>query len=764
MSDGPDPSANAARKRVDAAPRPPLSRRRQWLFRVAVMIASPVLFLAVLEAGLRLGGYGYATTFLVGPDANGVYTSNWQFGWRFFPPAIARRPVPCFLAAKTPETVRIFVLGSSAAQGVPEPAFSFGRILEVLLRQRYPDQKFEVVNAAITASNSHVTREVVRDCAGHQPDLFVVYMGNNEVVGPYGPGSVFPYWSPNRTFVRANVWFKSTRVGQLLENITGRFRPHQDLKEWRGLEMFVGKEVAADDRRLQTVYDSFRQNLLDICGVARGAGAPLILSTVAVNLKDCPPLASQHRSDLSADELAKWTSLYRAGVDLEAKRRWSEAITEYEAAAKIDGRFAALSYRLGRCLAALERFAEARGRFSEARDLDVLRFRADSRINAIVREVAAQEQAAGVHLLDAEESLAKSDLAVDGIPGSELFYEHVHFTFDGNYLLACLVLDKIEGVLPRLANARKQDPILSREQCAERLAFVPWSEYQTAQQALEMTARPPFTNQLEHAERQAATQRNADDLGRIACTPQALRAAYETYEAALERSPDDCQLLSSLGKLAILTGQPQLAVQHLQIVRKKLPWEPMACYDLGHAMRDCGRLDEAITNYRKAVELDPTFTMAHNNLGSALDSRGDVDEAIVEYRKALELDPMCVIAHNNLGNSLRSKGRKEEAVSEYKRALEIDAKLVTTHFNLAVLLSECGRIDEAVGHYQTALEIEPRFPAAHHNLGKLLRERGQIEEAIAEYQKALALRPDFPEARTNLQEALDMRSRGPKGR
>ena len=85
---------------------------------------------------------------------------------------------------------------------------------------------------------------------------------------------------------------------------------------------------------------------------------------------------------------------------------------KYEAAARIDDRFAELQFRLGRCLAAEGRSAEARERFVLARDLDALRFRADSRINAIIREVAAEQEAAGVRVVDAEQALAKSDLAV----------------------------------------------------------------------------------------------------------------------------------------------------------------------------------------------------------------------------------------------------------------------------------------------------------------------------------------------------------------
>ena len=92
LSGGSNAPAAAPRKRaVPTSPRPPLSRRRKWLFRLAVMILAPVLFFTLLEAGLRLGGYGYPTAFFVGPDADGVYTTNLQFGWRFFPRSLPAR-------------------------------------------------------------------------------------------------------------------------------------------------------------------------------------------------------------------------------------------------------------------------------------------------------------------------------------------------------------------------------------------------------------------------------------------------------------------------------------------------------------------------------------------------------------------------------------------------------------------------------------------------------------------------------------------------
>ena len=130
---------------------------------------APVLLLVIVEASLRLGGYGFSPGFFLGPDAQGTYTTNPRFGWRFFGRRLARTPVEWALSAKPAGVTRLFVFGESAAMGTPEPRYSFGRILEVMLRHRYPGRQFEVVNAAMTAINSYVIREIARDARSTSP-------------------------------------------------------------------------------------------------------------------------------------------------------------------------------------------------------------------------------------------------------------------------------------------------------------------------------------------------------------------------------------------------------------------------------------------------------------------------------------------------------------------------------------------------------------------------------------------------------------------
>ncbi|MFM1944086.1 MAG: hypothetical protein RI897_3068, partial [Verrucomicrobiota bacterium] len=154
---------------------------RRWVFRLAAVLVLPVLALVLAEVGLRLAGYGYDTRFFVESEVGGEarMVTNPKFGYRFFPPKLARTPSPySFVREKAPGTYRIFVFGESAALGDPQPAYGMGRYLQAFLELRYPEAKFEVIPAAMTAINSHALVDMARECADYDGDLWIIYMGN----------------------------------------------------------------------------------------------------------------------------------------------------------------------------------------------------------------------------------------------------------------------------------------------------------------------------------------------------------------------------------------------------------------------------------------------------------------------------------------------------------------------------------------------------------------------------------------------------------
>ncbi len=280
-----------------------LSKGRKWLFGLAVTVIAPLLLLAVMEAALRVCGYGHSTDFFkpIRIANEDFFVENDKFGLSFFPPALSRSPAPVLVPAKkTPETQRIFVLGESAALGDPRPAYGAGRYLRILLEERFPETRFEVICGAMTAINSHTILPIARECAQHEGDLWIIYMGNNEMVGPFGATTVFGSRAPPWWQVRLGLAIQRLRVGQLLMGVARKMTgASKSAPSWAGMQLFTEQRVAPGERRKEAVYANFRKNLADILRAGRSSGAKVILSTVAVNLKDRPPFASVTSTDLS---------------------------------------------------------------------------------------------------------------------------------------------------------------------------------------------------------------------------------------------------------------------------------------------------------------------------------------------------------------------------------------------------------------------------------------------------------------------------------
>lgn len=236
--------------------------------------------------------------------------------------------------------------------GDPEPAFSLSRQLELLLRTAYPEVHFEVVNAGITAINSHVVRVLAHDCAKLEPDLFIVYEGNNEVIGPYGPGTVFSSFLGSSGAIRAGQAIKSMRTGQLMAALARRLVPAKnELGDWGGMQMFLKNEIDRDDPRLTTTQALFRDNLRAITASGHRAGAEVFVCTVLANQADFAPFQSRHRVGFSVGEKSKWQVLFDEGQravlvvdDATAEEKFRDALAS-------DDHFAELHFQLGRlCL------------------------------------------------------------------------------------------------------------------------------------------------------------------------------------------------------------------------------------------------------------------------------------------------------------------------------------------------------------------------------------------------------------------------------
>ncbi len=544
------------RKPTESSVAAPQAKRgwRLWALRIAAAVVIPFLILVIVEVGLRFFDVGYPTDLLQPCTVHGrpAKCYNLFFPAPFFPPGMIKTPQAYAIPAVKPQgTFRLFVLGESAAMGDPDPAYAFSRYLEVMLRQRFPAMSFEVVNTGSVAINSHVLLPIAKGLAKQRPDIFIIYSGNNEVVGPYGPGTALTSSAMSLPVIRASIFLRSTRIGQLLTKLGTQKR------EWGGMEMFLDKQVPASSPLMKYTYANFETNLRDTVEVARDSGARVIVSTVATNLKDCAPFASQHRQDLSPEELSSWSTLVQQGSDFESDHAYDDALKAYLAALSIDDQYAELEFRTARTLWKKSDFEGAKQHFQRARDLDTLRFRADSKINDINRSVA--KSIPGTELIDAAAMFEQQ--SPNGITDSELVYEHVHMTPEGNYLLARAMFLTIASDIAGYPIPENEIP--TQAECERLLAFTPYDRARIASEMLDRLKKPPFTNQLNHTDQ---LLRLMIDAGAPAENPEQTAAEYQW---AIRQKPDDRILHYNFG-LFLFNYDREAAAAQLKLSQ---PWD-----------------------------------------------------------------------------------------------------------------------------------------------------------------------------------------------
>jgi tetratricopeptide (TPR) repeat protein len=765
---------------------------RLWAFRLLALVAAPALFFGLVELVLRLAGFGHPTAFLLPASQNGqkIFVQNNQFGWRFFGPKLSRLPWPISISqSKAPDTVRIFVFGESAAEGAPQPAFGLPRMLQAMLSLRYPGVRFEVVDAAMTAINSYAVLPIARDCAKADGDIWVIYMGNNEVVGPFGAGTIFGPQVPPLSIIRSVLALKTTRTGQLLDSARQWIqKPPAGRDEWGGMKMFLDQQVRANDPRMNAVYHHFERNLADIIRAGQRSGASMVVSTMAVNLKDCAPFASAHRLGLSEPDKTKWELLYQLGIKAQAAGNEQEAAEWFQAAAQIDDSFADLRFRQGECALALGKIPEAQGQFQAARDMDTLRFRCDRKLNDLIQQSASHREREHILMADAERVFAEQ--SPNGLPGENLFYEHVHLNFDGNFLLARTIGTEIEKLLPEWVAARSgtNRPWPSVADCAQRLGWSDLNELDVLNAILTRhISDAPFTGQLNHDAQVLRLQASLKKLA-PAAQPVGLREARKICEEAVASVPDDPVLYGQLALVEKKAGDLAGAAASLRHELELLPDDPVRWVQLGVILAQEQQLENAAAAFQHALQLDPEDVVSANNLAQSLWTLGRREEAIRELRRVTAMRPESSMAWINLGQSLEVTGHKAAAEDCYHKALanhgNSEPDLVTlarfcrsrgwleaavTNYNVAIKLQpgdanlrvEAGQNLLVLRHYfdaaqqlVEAVRLAPESAKAHFFYGMAVGQEGMAVEAEKQFREALRIQPDLLDARVNLGIAL----------
>ena len=492
--------------------------------------------------------------------------------------------------------------------------------------------------------------------------------------------------------------------------------------------MFLEKQVRADDRRLQIVYGHFKRNLEDIYLTANKSGAKVIACTLGSNLKDCPPFASLHRTDLTAAEKTKWDTIYQQGTNFETECRYKEAMEKYLAAAEIDSSYADLQFRLGRCYWNMAEYEKAKDSYVKARQQDTLRFRPDKQTNETIRRAAGDMAGKGVYLVDTADAFEEN--SPHGITGEELFYEHVHLNFKGNYLLAKTVFEQTEKLLPDCVKKQKiaNQPLLTEDECAQYLAYTDWDRYNIAEEMLYgFIKKAPFTGQLYHDQQVREMEQALESLKKTCFTAESLEQSAVQYRYAIEKDPADWQLRWKYGRLLSEELKSYwAAAEQYRLVKSYLPNSHIGYFHLGKVLGPLKETDAAIANFLQAIRIKPTSADLHYNLAMLYDISGMSEKKAAEYyTNTLRFNPNHSPAYLRLGTLLYRQGKMDQAIEVFRKGLVFDPNNTEFYRNLGVVLKSKGRSNEAIEALQAYLRIDPNSAEIRKELKAMLKEQGQ---------------------------------------
>jgi tetratricopeptide (TPR) repeat protein len=633
-----------------------------------------------------------------------------------------------FARSKPAGTVRVFTLGGSTTYGRPfEDATSFSGWLRAYLRSADPSTRWEVINAGGISYASYRVVTLMEELLRYEPDLFIIYSGNNEFLEQRTYGDLIeeaPALTRTRLILQhSRLWALGRRIADTRQRrARQRYELSGEVVEL--LESSAGLDYYHRDLEFSArVFDHYLLNLRRMVGLARAAGAEVILMTVAGNEKDFAPFKSQHRDGLSADEKGEHARLLeRAAASLEIDEVGA-ARDLAAAAVQLDPLHAEGHYLLGRAQLRLGLIDSAASSFERAIVEDVCPLRAQPEVNRAILKVARQ----AAPLVDSHKLLKQHmmDRTGHSILGEELFLDHVHPRVEVHSLLARALVERMRDM---------------------GLAQIDAGWYERVGDTVEAEIVSRIG-----AEDYARAYKN---LSKVLIWAGKTREAAKYVAQAEAVLGSDWEVRLNAGVVQLEAGDINGAIASFREATVLNP-EAAAAWDrLGSAYAMIGELDPAVEAGRRAVELTPGAGQAWNNLGLSYALRGEADKALTATRRAIELDSGYAEAHNNLGNLLFDRGELNSAAASFRKAIELRPGYAEAITNHALVLAEQGRFREALEGLATALGHDSGLAAAHFGRGRVLAATGQIDAAISSFQATTELKPLHVEAWENLGRAL----------
>jgi tetratricopeptide (TPR) repeat protein len=643
------------------------------VFTFIAIIVIPLLFFVLVELSLTVFGVGTSFAYFQEIDIDGQphYQENPDFADQFYAPSLNIGPREnTFTVARSPDLIRVYVLGGSAAMGFPHRNHGLDRLLATQLRAAFPRRKVEVINTAMTSVNSHVVYAVAQSIPDNSADFAVILMGNNEVVGPYGPGTLNQNFLTNISVIRGLQALKRTRIWQALDRLIKQVRPSDALQdlEWEGMQMFSNQGVAHDDPRMESVYGHYDDNLKDIIETLRSKGIHVLLSSVPVNLRHSAPFLSVHGPNLSEEQLDQWRELDSLGTQSFDQENWGDASQHFQAALEIDPGFADTHFRLATALENLGQLRESKAHYERALDLDTLRFRADTRIRRIIQDVAAGVQNNAFTFVDSAAAFEQASQPFQ--PGWNLLLEHVHYDFAGNHILAAEIS---RSIVSNLAAPGNYEPLPSAE-VARRVGFPNHETIDNIRNLQGMVRQPPFPGQSNYAE---LNNFLSDKLVSVMQEVGSPRDVIEKRRDIVNSGLADWKIYFELAALNRNLRNPNAMYYHLGQLFELHPHNHESHMNIAEAMSKDGKWREVIPYLEQSLYYtrgdEKKIAETTGWLGTAYFNTGEYDKATELFlevtREYSDQIGLTLRAYGNLIKHSRDQGKTRD-LERYARDVQ----------------------------------------------------------------------------------------------
>ncbi|MDP1676110.1 MAG: tetratricopeptide repeat protein [Bacteroidota bacterium] len=634
-----------------------------------------ISFIILSEILLRLFMPSLDNPFIreVQIDGLELYGVNTHYLKKYFPsgsPIIPGLKPTTFRRHKPVDVFRIVCLGESSMFGTPyQLAANISSLIRKQLRHLYPEKEFEVINVGAAAINTNVILDLSKIIVDYSPDLVLVYTGHNEFYGPEGVGAS---WIQKK-FTKTIAWKYELQDLRIINLIDRYFLTplSSSASSERNLMRLVSQKnaVPLNSESAERIFSLYESNLNDIVSIFAKRNVPIILSDVSSNLL-FPPFMYD-----TSSQLLPFRSEFTLITKDYGKSDYNSALTRAQQLFTFDTTNAFVNFWIGKIYLAQNDLPKAKYFLTHARDEDLLKFRAPSRINEITKKVALQH---GITIISSD-SLFGSLAASAGIPDDRLFREHLHPNAFGYYKIATLFVQAILKNNLIMLNPQRPNDLLPFDMDS---LSIPWLDLAYGDISIkQLTKQWPFQNytpqlfvmtpSADSILRQIAldvyTQKIplAEGCLKSAVRFQQLhqyRNALTTYASLIEDYPNNFYPYYLSGLVYKEIGDLKNAIRYYEASIQRNRNYLFSQIDLGLVQINSGKIDDAIAHLNTAQQLaekeksSPLIQASiYYGLSAAYTNKGDLNQAMVYIEQSIRLAPDYQAAQLLRNNLLRQK-------------------------------------------------------------------------------------------------------------